>query len=67
LTPKYKEERLKLYQKEKYNYKVAETKIIKGGQVDYLSSNLNTNQLTLMTCWPPGTTLNRLVVIANPE
>jgi len=55
------------YQKEKYNYKVVEIKIIKGNEVDYLSSNLNTNQLTLMTCWPPGTTLNRLVVVAKPE
>jgi sortase A len=53
------------YQKEKYNYKVAETKIIKGNQVDYLSSKPNTNTLTLMTCWPPGTTINRLVVIAS--
>lgn len=53
------------YQKEKYNYKVSETKIVKGNEVDYLSSKPNTNTLTLMTCWPPGTTLNRLVVIAN--
>lgn len=55
------------YQKEKYKYIVTETKIIKGDELDYLSSNLNTNQLTLMTCWPPGTTLNRLIVIAKPE
>ena len=24
-------------------------------------------QLTLMTCWPPGTTLKRLIVIATPK
>jgi sortase A len=55
------------YQKQKYTYSVAEKKIVSGADINYLSSNLNTKELTLMTCWPPGTTLNRLVVIAKPK
>lgn len=50
-----------------YNYSVDEIKFIKPSEVDYLSNQLNTNQLTLMTCWPPGTTLKRLVVIASKK
>ena len=48
-----------------YNYSVDEIKFVKPAEVDYLSNNLNTNQLTLMTCWPPGTTLKRLIVVAS--
>ena len=50
------------YEGSKYRYTVTDKKIISSTDIDYLSSNLNTNQLTLMTCWPPGTTLKRLVI-----
>lgn len=50
-----------------YNYSVDEIKFVKPTEVDYLSNQLNTNQLTLMTCWPPGTTLKRLVVVATKK
>ncbi len=50
-----------------YNYSVDEIKFVKPAEVDYLSNNLNTNQLTLMTCWPPGTTLKRLIVVATKK
>jgi sortase A len=53
------------YEGSKYQYTVTEKKIVKGSEISYLSNNLLTNSLTLMTCWPPGTTLNRLIVIAN--
>jgi sortase A len=55
------------YQSQKYTYTVQETKLVKGDQTSYMSGNSNQNQLTLMTCWPPGTTLKRLVVIAIPK
>jgi len=50
-----------------YNYSVDEIKFVKPDEIDYLSTKSNTNQLTLMTCWPPGTTIKRLVVIATPK
>lgn len=50
-----------------YNYSVDEIKFVKPTEVSYLSTNLNTNQLTLMTCWPPGTTLKRLIVEATKK
>ena len=50
-----------------YNYSVDEIKFVKPTEVEYLSTNLNTNQLTLMTCWPPGTTLKRLIVVATKK
>jgi len=53
------------YEKSEYKYKVTEKKIVKSTEINYLSNNLNTNTLTLMTCWPPGTNLNRLIIIAK--
>lgn len=50
-----------------YNYSVDEIKFVKPDEISYLSTKQNTNQLTLMTCWPPGTTLKRLVVIATKK
>lgn len=63
------------YQKKKYSYKMTEKKLVDASDVSYLSNNLsdfmnfkdfkNFPTLTLMTCWPPGTTLKRLIVIAK--
>ncbi len=53
------------YQGAEFKYKVVETKIVEANQVQYLSSISNDKTLTLMTCWPPSTTLKRLVVIAK--
>lgn len=53
------------YQSQKYIYSVDEIKFVKPDEIDYLSNQLNSNKLTLMTCWPPGTTLKRLVVIST--
>lgn len=53
------------YQSKKYTYTVNETKIINGDELNYMSSKIGQNQLTLMTCWPPGTTLKRLIVIST--
>jgi LPXTG-site transpeptidase (sortase) family protein len=48
-------------------YKVTEKKIVNPSEVEYLTKPLPYEQLTLQTCWPPGTTLKRLIVIAKPE
>jgi sortase A len=54
------------FQKKPYNYIVDEVKLINVNEINYLTNN-SQNQLTLMTCWPPGTTLKRLIVIAHSQ
>lgn len=53
------------YQNKKYTYQVEETKLVSPKDISYLDNNFDQSRLTLMTCWPPGTTLKRLIVIAN--
>jgi sortase (surface protein transpeptidase) len=51
------------YNQKKYVYKVREKKIIKPGDVSILKKDTKKAEITLMTCWPVWTTLNRMVVI----
>lgn len=53
------------YQGEEYKFNVIDIKKVSANEISYLDSKENENKLTLMTCWPPGTTLKRLVVIAK--
>jgi len=50
----------------KYQYRVTEKKNVSSEEAFYLEKNTPEKILTLMTCWPPGTTLRRLIVIAKP-
>jgi sortase A len=54
------------YQGEKYHYLVAEKKKVKPEEVSLLEKNTPEKTLTLIAGWPPGTILNRLVIIAKP-
>lgn len=51
------------YGQQKYIYKVKEKKIIKPGDTSVLKRNNDISEISLMTCWPVGTTLNRMVVV----
>lgn len=53
------------YKGSEYKYKVTEIKIVDANQVKYLAGNGVDRTVTLMTCWPAGTTLNRLLVIGE--
>lgn len=53
------------YWQKKYKYKVREKYVINPWDVSLLKRNENKSELTLMTCWPIWTTLNRLVVITE--
>lgn len=55
------------YQNQKYDYIVQETKLVNSNDLSYMSNKSGQNKLTLMTCWPPGTTFKRLIVIATPK
>ncbi|MBI3980769.1 sortase [Candidatus Microgenomates bacterium] len=51
----------------RYNYYVFDKKIVNGEDVEYLTKKYGESVLTLQTCWPPGTTLQRLLVFAKPR
>lgn len=54
------------YNQEKYTYVVSKKDVIRPGDVSVLkNTDKEKRELNLMTCWPIGTTLNRLVVSAN--
>jgi len=53
------------FKQKKYIYTVREKEIVKPGHVSSLGETPNKKQLTLMTCWPLGTTLNRLLIITE--
>lgn len=53
------------YKEKKYSYKVIDKKIISPAAVPNEVSQLTGRVLVLQTCWPPGTTLKRLLIIAG--
>lgn len=53
------------YAGQTFHYLVNELKYIDADAVEYLSPDSTEKTLTLMTCWPPGTTLRRLIVTAQ--
>ncbi|MDD5415871.1 MAG: sortase [Candidatus Daviesbacteria bacterium] len=50
------------YNNGKFKYLVTDKKTVAAEQVKYLSGNGSKKTVTLMTCWPPGTTWERLLV-----
>ncbi len=52
------------YNNQRFVYKVIDKTIITPDQVEYLTRKTNKEFLTLQTCWPPGTTLKRILVFA---
>src|SRR3989344_3881131 len=56
-----------IYKGKRYIYRVTNKLIVDPSEVEYLTKQLNYEQLTLQTCWPPGTTFKRLIVLARPE
>lgn len=51
--------------KTKFVYTVTDKKIVDPKDVDFLSPKAVGKKLTLMTCWPAGTSLKRLIVVAE--
>lgn len=55
------------YGGQEYHYAVTEKLKVAASDTQYLSQKTSEEQLTLMTCWPPGTTLKRLIIVAKPR
>lgn len=53
------------YRGEKLTYEVYDKKVVDANASQYLGKVGDGSTLTLQTCYPPGTTLKRLVVIAR--
>jgi sortase A len=55
------------FQNKRYNYVVTSTKIVDPSDISYIVNGKYQNQETLIlqTCWPPGTTFQRLLVFAK--
>lgn len=53
------------YNQKKFTYIIREKKVVKPGNVKVLDRDESKKELSLMTCWPIGTTLNRLIVFAE--
>lgn len=54
-----------LYREKRYVYAVTGKEFVGEEAVEYLQGKGSGETLTLMTCWPPGTTLKRLIVRAK--
>jgi len=54
-----------LYQGKRFDYRVMKREIVSGFDTEPLLREVSEPVLTLQTCHPPGTTLNRLVVTAT--
>lgn len=53
------------YKGQRYVYTVFDKKIVDPSEVEYLTRKTDSESLTLQTCWPPGTALQRLLVFAK--
>ncbi len=53
------------YKEKRYIYIVYDQKTVNPDETGYLEAQTNFPRLTLQTCWPPGTTLKRLLVFAR--
>jgi LPXTG-site transpeptidase (sortase) family protein len=49
-----------------HDYKVTNMVKVDPSDVSYLQPQTDKDQLILQTCWPPGTTWKRLLVVAEP-
>ena len=61
----YGDEVIIYYDQKKYVYVIREKSVIDPKNVGVIKKNTLKPRLTLMTCWPIGTTLNRLIVAAE--
>lgn len=53
------------YGQKKYVYVIREKKVVRPGDVKVLNRSDEKKELSLMTCWPVGTTLKRMIVFAE--
>lgn len=57
------------FENRRHNYVVEKSLVVDPSEVSYLTKGQETGkeQVLLQTCWPPGTTWKRLIVVAKPK
>ena len=55
------------YQGEEYRYRVKYKKVADPTDLSDITDVSSPRRLVLQTCWPPGTTWKRLLIVAEPE
>ena len=66
LTKMEKDDDIRLfYEGKEFNYLVQTKQIVASDAIRFLMYEAEAETLTLMTCWPPGTSLKRLVIQAS--
>lgn len=53
------------YQGKRFDYQVLDKKVVAGWDISPLTKKYDTPMMTLQTCYPPGTTLNRMIITAE--
>ena len=53
------------YNSQRFVYQVTDRRVVNADQVEYLQKQSGEEKLVLQTCWPPGTTWKRLIVLAK--
>lgn len=65
LTKLEKDDIIKIfYEGKEYDYLVKIKETVESSAIKYLTESSSAETLTLMTCWPPGTSIKRLIVQA---
>jgi len=54
-----------LYNKKRYTYKITGKQVVSPKNVSYLYPGVGRRNLILQTCWPPGSTTERLLIFAD--
>lgn len=54
-----------VYKNQQYVYKISDKRIVKPNEVSYLVPQAGKKRLILQTCWPPGSTTERLLLLAD--
>lgn len=55
------------YKSQRYDYIVYDKKVVSANDISYLTNQYDQSVLTLQTCDPPGTLINRLIIQAKLE
>ncbi len=53
------------YKGVRYTYQLKEKRIVQPGEISYLVPQVGKKNLILQTCWPPGSTTERLLLFAD--
>ena len=66
VNPDDHDEILVFYHDKLYKYKIVEKYIVDANDTSWLLDKSSDKRLILQTCWPPGTSWKRLIIIAAP-